>query len=82
MIGFQKSRGSQQLLLLVTCGFAFASKIMAAKAALAVGLFPFQLGILRNLGAVLILLLLTKVSGEKIPKNREALSCFMWCARW
>jgi drug/metabolite transporter (DMT)-like permease len=43
------------LMLLCLCGFMFASKIMVSKAALTAGADPFQLGIVGNLGAGLLL---------------------------
>ncbi|WP_148219686.1 DMT family transporter [Azospirillum sp. B510] len=43
------------LTLLCLCGFLFASKIMVSKAALSAGADPFQLGIVGNLGAGLLL---------------------------
>lgn len=43
------------LILLCLCGFMFASKIMVSKAALSAGADPFQLGIVGNLGAGLLL---------------------------
>ncbi|AWB08479.1 EamA/RhaT family transporter (plasmid) [Azospirillum humicireducens] len=43
------------LILLCLCGFLFASKIMVSKAALSAGADPFQLGIVGNLGAGLLL---------------------------
>jgi len=43
------------LMLLCLCGFMFASRIMVSKAALNAGADPFQLGIVGNLGAGLLL---------------------------
>lgn len=43
------------LILLCLCGFMFASRIMISKAALSAGADPFQLGIVGNLGAGLLL---------------------------
>lgn len=59
--------------LLVICGFLFANKIIIAKAALNAGIQPFQLGIIGNLGAGLILLPWLIASGDRIPMERRHL---------
>lgn len=43
-------------LLLVVCSFLLAAKIMVAQAAISTGLRPFQLAILGNVGAAIVLL--------------------------
>ncbi len=45
----------ESIILLGVCGFAFASKIMVSKAALDAGIDPFQLGVIGNLGAGILL---------------------------
>lgn len=66
-----------QMVLLVASSFVFASKIMVAKAALTAGVLPFQLGFFGNLGAGMILLLLTATSGEKIPTSRRHIALYV-----
>lgn len=58
------------LLLLGACSFVFASKIMVSKAALDAGADPFQLGVVGNLGAGLLLFV-------RLTLRREAIS-FKW----
>lgn len=64
---FPKLVSTAPMLLLIASSFAFASKIMVAKAALSVGILPFQLGFLGNLGAGMVLLALVGISGQRIP---------------
>lgn len=54
------------LLLLAACGFMFATKIMVSKAALDAGSDPFQLGVVGNLGAALLLSIWLVVRRESI----------------
>lgn len=51
----QSEHAIRPLLLLGSCGFVFASKIIVSKAALDAGADPFQLGVVGNLGAGLLL---------------------------
>ncbi len=54
------------LILLCLCGFMFASRIMISKAALSAGADPFQLGIVGNLGAGLVLSCWLAARGETL----------------
>lgn len=65
------------LILLVVCSFVFASKIMVSKAALDAGADPFQLGVVGNLGAGLLLFGWLKVRGESISFRRRDVMLYL-----
>ncbi len=70
-------RNSMSCLLLVGCSFALASKIMIAQAAISAGLMPFQLAILGNLGAALLLLGFARATGQVIRWERRHLVLYI-----
>lgn len=67
----------QPLLLLGLCGFVFASKIMISKAALDAGADPFQLGVVGNLGAGLLLSVWLVVQRETISFQRRNIALYL-----
>lgn len=67
----------QPLLLLGLCGFVFASKIMISKAALDAGADPFQLGVVGNLGAGLLLSVWLIVQREIISFQRRNIALYL-----
>lgn len=64
-------------LLLVVCGFLFASKVMISKGALQAGIQPVQLGIIVNLGAGLLLYPMLRKAGGTIPRTSRHLILFL-----
>lgn len=64
-------------LLLVVCSFLLASKVMIAKAAISTGLKPFQLAILGNAGAGMVLLAFARASGRTISWKRDHLTIYV-----
>lgn len=65
------------LLLLGVCGFVFASKIMVSKAVLDAGADPFQLGVVGNLGAGLLLSAWLVLRREAISFARRNLALYL-----
>ncbi|KQV82801.1 DMT family transporter [Rhizobium sp. Root1220] len=65
------------LLLLVSCGFMFASKIMVSKAALDTGADPYQLGVVGNLGAGLLLSIWLVARRERISLERRSMGLYL-----
>ena len=55
---------SSPFLLLVVCSFLLAAKIMIAQVAISTGLKPFQLAILGNVGAAMVLLIFARATGQ------------------
>ena len=68
---------SSQFILLIICGFLFASKIMVSKAALSSGIQPIQLGIFGNIFSGLLLFPLFLKSGEKFPVSSRHLILYL-----
>lgn len=64
-------------LLLVACSFLLAAKIMIAQAAISTGLKPFQLAILGNIGAAIVLLTFARATGQAISWKREHLALYL-----
>lgn len=64
-------------LLLVVCSFLLASKIMIAQAAISAGLKPFQLAILGNAGAAVVLLAVARAIGQAISWERRHLALYV-----
>lgn len=71
--GLVRRAADSTLVLLAACGLAFALKIMASKMALDAGTEPFQLGIVGNLGAALIVSAWLAAAGERVPLGRAHL---------
>lgn len=65
------------LLLLGSCGFVFALKIMLSKAALDAGADPFQLGVVGNFGAGLLLSVWLVVRREPISLQRRNVALYL-----
>lgn len=65
------------LLLLTACGIMFAGKIMISKAAFDSGAEPFQLGVIGNLGAGLLLLILLVARKEKLSLERHSVLLYI-----
>lgn len=65
------------LFLLGVCGFVFASKIMISKAALDAGADPFQLGVVGNLGAGLLLSVWLFAWREAISLERRNVALYL-----
>ena len=63
--------------LLALCGFVFASKIMTSKASLDAGADPFQLGVMGNLVAGLLLFVWLVARGEAISLRRRDLALYL-----
>lgn len=64
-------------LLLVVCGLLFAIRIMASKAALGAGIQPFQLGVVGNLGAALVVLPWLYATRQPIPLGPRLLALYL-----
>lgn len=64
-------------LLLVVCSFLLAAKIMVAQAAISTGLMPFQLAILGNVGAAIVLLTFARATRQKISWRRQHLKLYL-----
>jgi drug/metabolite transporter (DMT)-like permease len=64
-------------LLLVVCSFLLAAKIMVAQAAISTGLRPFQLAILGNAGAAVVLLVFARTTGQTISWERRHLKLYL-----
>lgn len=69
--------GRSPLLLLMLCGLVFATRIMISKAALNAGMQPFQLALVANVGAGMILLPLLAASGQGIPHAPRHLALYL-----
>ena len=65
------------LMLLGICGFVFAAMIMVSKAALDVGANPFQLGVIGNFGAGLLLLGWLAARDERISFTLRHLRLYL-----
>ena len=65
------------LALLMLCGFVFAARIMISKAALTSGMQPFQLALVANVGAGMILLPWLAVSRQSIPHELRHLVLYL-----
>ena len=74
---FDRWRSMQPFLLLVACSFLLAAKIMIAQAAISSGLRPFQLAILGNAGAAIVLLAFAGVTGQAISWKRQHLTLYL-----
>lgn len=72
-----KFRRVLPFLLLIVCSFLLASKIMVAQAAISVGLKPFQLAILGNVGAAFVLLGFARAAGQGISWKRQHLTLYL-----
>lgn len=64
-------------LLLASCGFMFAAKIMVSKVALDEGADPFQLGVVGNLGAGALLVAWLVARRERISFDRRSLALYL-----
>jgi len=73
----QSAHALLPLLLLGSCGFVFASKIMVSKAALDAGADPFQLGVVGNLGAGLLLSVWLLARREAISLQRRDVALYL-----
>lgn len=71
------SAARSPLFLLALCGLVFATRIMVSKFALNAGMQPFQLALVANVGAGLILLPLLAASGQGIPRQPCHLSLYL-----
>ncbi len=65
------------LILLALCGLVFATRIMISKAALNAGMQPFQLALVANVGAGMVLLPLLAASGQGIPRQRSHILLYL-----
>ncbi|PWK75664.1 DMT family transporter [Aminobacter sp. AP02] len=65
------------LLLLALCGLVFAARIMISKAALNAGMQPFQLALVANVGAGMILLPWLAVSRQSIPHELRHVALYL-----
>lgn len=63
--------------LLGVCGFVFAAKIMVSKAALDAGADPFQLGVVGNLGAGMLLFGWLRARREAISLERRDVKLYL-----
>lgn len=63
--------------LLVVCSVLLAGKIMIAQAAVSSGLQPFQLAILGNAGAALVLLFVARAVGQTVSWERRHLLLYL-----
>jgi drug/metabolite transporter (DMT)-like permease len=59
------------------CSFLLAAKIMIAQAAISTGLKPFQLAILGNVGAAMVLLTFARATGQAILWERQHLTLYL-----
>ncbi len=68
---------SSPFLLLVVCSFLLAAKIMIAQVAISTGLKPFQLAILGNVGAAMVLLIFARATGQAILWERQHMTLYL-----
>lgn len=74
---FEKWRPILPLALLIACSFLLATKVMIAQAAISSGLKPFQLAILGNAGAAVILLMFARATGQMISWQRRHIALYL-----
>lgn len=77
MVISPKWRQSLPFILLIACSFLLAVKVMVAQAAISSGLKPFQLAILGNAGAALVLLAFARATGQAISWQRRHLALYL-----
>lgn len=65
------------LSLLTACGFMFAGKIMVSKAALDAGAEPFQLGVIGNFGAGVLLSMWLVARNERVSVERRSVLLYI-----
>lgn len=65
------------IVLLASCSFVLASKVMVAQAAVSTGLHPLQLAVLGNAGAAFLLLGVARGTGQIISWERRHLILYL-----